>query len=351
MYLNELLPRYGWPQDSIPNLYNFARDNGIEIKYKTMSQLGFFRVTSAGFLIELKKLSNEPMLYERKREYYTLAHELIHWLFYVHGDGFFRQIGASSLSKKAFEDVCEMLASHLIMPPRRLHHEASKFAKAHPESMLKHLCSPDVFNVNISPMVKRISLTGVVRESNWFISVFTYDRAPNQKEKVYKWRLLPDCLSLPRGIGKAKQITIHSNSLFTNPGLRWAGLDTLRLAPTEYAVDVNCSNLSSYFDQSGSKDLFFDEIQPTYHVLNSLKESEAADDNTISISPKRIAEEKKTHRIPVANSLLKQGAYPTSQWNNKAWRLYAYSLRAKRWHIHNQAPRLLVTGLLGMVPR
>ena len=351
MCLSDLLAKYGWTTDGIPNLYDFAKKNRVEIKYSNIKALGFFSRTPAGFLIELKELGNKPKLYEQKREYYTLAHELIHWLFYVHRDVFFRQLGVASLSKRTFENICEMLASYLIIPPEQLHQEVGELKEKHPEDMLKYLCSPDVFNANISPMVKRISQTGAVRESNHFISVFTYGTVPSHSRKLHKWRLLPDCLVLPRGIGKSRQIKIQASSIFMNPGLHWAGLDTLMLAPTAYAMNPNCTDLSNYFDQSKSNSLFFDETKPTYHVLNTLKESGAAEKNTICISPKRIAEEKKRHEIPVASSLLKKAIPPAAQWSNKKWRLYAYDLRAKKWHVPNQAARLLVTGHLGLVPR
>lgn len=361
-YTHTVLSQYGFSENARPNLWHFSKQNGIEISYADFPQrtLGKFihKDKENPHRIILRNLRPPIRRVDITRQHFTLAHELAHWVIAKHPQEFFRALNRTSIPSAHLEKAVDILAAEILIPEKQLRRTVKQQSAAHPMAVLSILCSEREFNVNPEPMLSRLVHTSITKELPWFIGLFEFRKAPNKSpsaENIEKWRLKPNYLVLPRGIGKARRWNYLSMTYYGDPGYRWCGLDTLRIAPAQYAVSSKVTGLTFFFANNNLYNLFLSKtVAPINFDLNELSKKGKILANRIGLSPKRILEEKKYNEIPVASALLEsQFRHPHRQWTNGNWRLFVHDLQYKCWAIPEtkEYKKLLIAGFIGLAPR
>ena len=176
--------------------------------------------------------------YEQYRRRLTIAHELGHYCIETHKSQIFDILGIERWrSYQHREYICHFFAAIFLMPPEELRREVKVLLEGNPENAIKLLC--ERFQVTIWPLILQMARYAIVANSDWLICLFQFRINPSKPESGRKWRLVPGCICLPRGLHFPSEGVFKDSHIYIDPPLTYAGLDTMRLCIPHWAYEPN----------------------------------------------------------------------------------------------------------------
>jgi uncharacterized protein DUF955 len=353
--------------DKHPNLRLEYRNN--------LSALGnLLKEVNGNYSIVVPEIS-ESNLTVLSRRRFTMAHELGHYWEITHHREILRLLNRVSLSYAEREQLCNLFAIFFLAPFELLKQKCCELERRFIEEvqatqnktnlpLFVFLNMAKELPLNATALLRQLVRTGVCLEKNWLLALFQYCRNPMKAGGV-RWRLCPGCIMLPKGISRSKKIEYKNITMYTEPGFRYTGIDSMGLGLSKWnstsSVQWIYDNLQYQINKHA--DINENPIFPWFdlNIPPSLTMPDSRADvssNKLSLQYKKLWElEKLTGCLPISKNLF-CGTKISSiskndplKWKNVNWRLSAHNLRVIGWkRPHNEA-YLLVSAQLSLNQR